>query len=185
MDFCDGPGSNHVTPPPPPLARGLELTSSDLVTEGGARQHCRGHSVKRRGNRQLSSDVQCASWGRAGQPTPSWGLSVWDKGNLCFRADFAPTIGTLVFHLFSDFLMSFPAPPAFPLFSFFFLFLTELQPLVFCAGAVWLSALTLNCFWLHCHLVSQQLSLGFVPIPMSSVKNLGLVLFLSFFLVGN
>lgn len=41
MDFCDGPGSNHVTAPPPPLARGLELTSSDLVTEGGARQHCR------------------------------------------------------------------------------------------------------------------------------------------------
>ena len=40
MDFFDGPGSNHVTPSPP-LARGLELTSSDLVTEGGARPHRR------------------------------------------------------------------------------------------------------------------------------------------------
>ena len=76
--------------------------------------------MKRRGNRQLSGDVQFASWGGAGQPTPSWGLSVWDKGNLCFRADFAPTIGTLVFHLFSDFLMSFPALPTYPL-SFFLL----------------------------------------------------------------
>ena len=53
--------------------------------------------------------------------------------------------------------------------------------MLFCPGTVWFSTLTLNCFWFHCHLVSRQLSLGFVLIPMSSVKTLFffLVIFLS------
>ena len=64
-------------------------------------------------------------WGRAAPHPPIVCGRIEDLGpwDLCFEGDCAPAIGTLVFQLFSGFLMPLPALPTYA-FSLFYLSLS-------------------------------------------------------------